>query len=390
MTRTIDTLSDVATTAAPVPPCAVYDADTITKQVQRLRAYLRRSYENSRIHYAVKACYLRPVVRHIVSLGCGLEIMSPIEHRIAACFAVTGPNVVWNGPALDEPTLRGAVDRHERINVDSVAMFNVIQRLAAPRGAPIAVGLRLNLTGHGKLGITPDLAEPLLRSSRVSVVGFHIHDGTRSRGPAHWVGQRQDLLELLAGWEQRHGIVIQYIDVGGGLEPGHEPHVYLDGCLSSIGRLHSEPQLLIEPGAYLVEEAGTALARVVSVKSIGSTRWAVTDLGSQYLVPLDRSNFHVDHGAAHEGDKRMSIAGPMCFEADVVAHDQVMDVQAGHVVRVSRCGAYTASMSSCFGAPPPCLYWQQQDRLQRIERVPDGDQLFFAMHGYGDSFDCKK
>jgi diaminopimelate decarboxylase len=383
MTRTIDQPKPGATDTVPAPPCAVYDLDVITTQVQRMRAYLDESIRGSQIFYALKACYLQPVVRHIVALGCGLEVMSPIEHRIAGRVGVTTRDIIWNGPALDEPTLRGAMQRGERINVDSIDLFHVVRRLAAALGAPIEVGLRLNLSGDGKLGITPDLAEPLLRSSQVRVVGFHIHHGARSRGTAHWIGQRRVLLEWLTRWEQQLGIEIRYVDVGGGFQPEHEPAAYLDPIIAAMGGLRSKPKLFVEPGAYFVEEAGIAWARVVAVKRVGKTRWALTDLGAQFLVPLDRSRYEIDQFPAGRGDRRVSIAGPMCFEADVIARDQLLDVTRGDVVRIRRCGAYTASMTSCFGAAPPCIYWRRHGRVVRVERDLDGDELFMNMHGYG-------
>ncbi len=385
MTRTIDQPITVSTDTAPAPPCAVYDADVITRQVRRMRAYLDRSIPSSQIFYALKACYLQPVVRHLVGLGCGLEIMSSMEQRIAACIGVTGKDVIWNGPALNEATLRAAVQRGERINVDSIDMFNVVRSLVAAHGAPIEVGLRLNVSGDGKLGITPDLAEALMQSSQVRVVGFQVHHGARSLGTDHWIGQRRDMLKWLAHWEQRLGIEIRYVDVGGGFQPEYEPGAYLDPIITAMGRLRSAPKLLVEPGAYFVEDAGTARARVVAVKSVGNTRWAVTDLGAQFLVPLDRSNFEVEQNPRGNGDGRMSIAGPMCFEADVIARDQLLDVTRGDVVRISRCGAYTASMTNCFGAAPPCVYWRHRGSVQRIERVIDGDELFMTMHGYRQS-----
>ena len=376
----------------PAVPFVVYDAETVTRQYRRLRDFLDRRYPDSGIFYALKACYLQPVVRHLVGLGCGLEITTSAEQRIAAQLRLTGRGVIWNGPALDEETLRGAIGRGELINVDSAAIFTVCERIAREQDLEVAVGLRLNLGGGGKLGITPALAEPLLKSPRVKVTGFHIHHGAFNGDPSQWVRQRLDLLEVLGHWLPRFDVGIDYVDLGGGLLPHPEPELYLEPIIENVSRIawpgRSRPRLLIEPGAYLVEEAGIAFTRVVAMKTVGPERWAITDLGSNFLIRLDRSDFRVSCAGRNDGEDRVSVGGNLCLEADVIARRQALAVTSGDVLKISRCGAYTSSMATCFATAPPEMYWRERGALERIGLAVERDDRFLRMHGWEAPVPC--
>ena len=163
---------------------------------------------------------------------------------------------------------------------------------------------------------------------------------------------------------------------------GEPPEVSLAPLLTNLEKLKSSPELHLEPGAYLVEEAGTAYSRVVATKTVGSAHWALLDVGANFLVPLERAHFSVTKDDDVRQDLAVHFGGPFCFEADVIAKDQLVAVAPGNIVKISRCGAYTASMSSCFFSAPPPVFWLEHGHYVALRRQPSTQASFLLYHGY--------
>ncbi len=365
-------------------PEVVYDAAVLRRQVQRLRRYLDRAYPDSHVFYALKACYLAPVVRRLVDLGCGLEIMSSGERAVAAALGVEGERIVWNGPALDVTTLERIVDRGEWVNVDSRSVFDRLVHIARARGRTVEAGVRLNLSGEGKLGVAPDEIGACLDEPSVSIVGVHFHHGAAGHDVDDWVDGRLRMLDVAMRWEREAGVTLRYVDLGGGLQARIELGEQLDPIIERLWDLRSVPRLFVEPGAFLVGPAATATTRVVTIKTVGGRRWAITDLGASFLVPLDRARFEVESARQNEPGS-VSVAGPFCYEADVIARDRSLDIQEGDRLTIHDCGAYTASMMSGFGAVPPRLRWRS---VRGVEPIGAADPARHWMAAQGYEPDC--
>jgi diaminopimelate decarboxylase len=367
----------------PKTPCVIYDAASVVRRYELLRSYLDAAYPRSRIFYALKACYVPLVVERLIHLGCGLEISSPSEQQIAMRFGLSGGQIVWNGPGLDEVTLRGTVGREEIVNIDSPHVFQVLSRIAQERGQEVRAGLRLNITGQGKLGVDPALAESLLQdSSRVRIVGFHFHPANGLKNPAEAQEQRYRFLDVLAGWERTLGVNPEFVNLGGGFAIGEAPPVLLDSLVERVFALKSRPELFLEPGAYLVADAATAYASVVALKTVAGACWAILDIGANFLVPLQRAGFTVQGTTPVPALGRVSFGGPLCYEADVIALEQRVGVCHGDIVKIERCGAYTASLCSNFASSPPPIYWKDGDSIVEVAHHSETYHDFLEFHGY--------
>ena len=366
-------------------PCLIYNADTIVSQHQRLRAFLDAAYPDTKIFYAAKACYCPPVVERLINLGCGLELLSRDEHSIASELGVHGRSIVWNGCALTDDVLLGAVSRGEWLNVDSPDLFYRVDKIATDQGVVPEVGVRLNVDGEGKLGMEyRDVLDLIHSGASTRIVGLHFHESPRSLDDVDGLlEKRLRFVELAGHLEREEGLTFRYIDMGGGLLSDVPLDTQLVKIVNAIKALRSEPTLFLEPGAYFVEEAGNVLTRVMATKQIGTRKWATVDIGMNVLVPLNRARFAVRNAQDSEAPKeRINIAGAFGVSADVVARDQDVAARVGAVLRVDRCGAYTESMMSCLITTPPTVYWYAEGHYQAIIRSADPDKLFLSYHGY--------
>ncbi len=366
-------------------PCLVYSADAIVKQYASLHAFLDVAYPNTQIFYAAKACYCPPVIELLMNLGCGLELLSRDEHRIASALGVTGSSIVWNGCALGDDILLGAISRGERLNIDSPSQFFKLNRIAASHRIIPEVGLRINVDGTGKLGMEyADVVDLIRSGSAARIIGLHFHESPKSAGDADNVlARRLEFLEIAHRLEKEEDLTLEYVDVGGGLLADLAVGQQLSKVTKAMKALRSEPALFLEPGAYFVETAGTALTRVVATKCIGNTKWATVDIGMNVLVPLNRARFTVSGGRTSSGPATpINIAGAFGVTSDVVALNQNVSVEEGDVLRVERCGAYTESMRSCMITEPPPIYWHTNGRYERVTGGQAVGSLFLDYHGY--------
>jgi diaminopimelate decarboxylase len=372
-------------------PCLIYRADEVRRQYGRLRAFLDNVYPDSRIFYAMKACYCPPVVRLLVDLGCGLELMSESEHRIAADLNVSGTSCIWNGCSLSDEAMRRAVVGGEFVNVDSLDMYENLNRIAEETGRTLAVGLRLNITGSGKLGMSLEEAKHILkiRYPRTPCKGFHFHDSPRRVENLGLLNEaRRNFIAAVKGLEDKFGLHLKYVDLGGGLLYDAPLEEQLMDSVQAVQGLGSKPQLFVEPGAFLVEDAGIALTRVTAVKTIGGRKWALVDIGANVMIPLERARFEVENPDSSDVvGEAVNIGGAFGMSADVVAVDQRIPVQRGSPLVIRRCGAYTASMSSCYISAPPPIFWDDGGTLQRLGPLVSAGDRFMEYHGYGKA-DC--
>lgn len=370
-------------------PCIIYEESSLRDRYESLTTFLDSQYPNYHLLYALKACYVPPVVTTLIQLGCGVEVMSLNErlllNQLSLSDIAKSTVVVWNGPSLNAESLQFAIEKGEHINVDSPHIFNAIEQLCDTLQTSVCVSLRINVSGGGRLGMDPNDAEKLLQSSSklVSIEGFHIHYGPMSVIGQMWVDARLAFLDLLHRWEQKFGITVRRVNFGGGLPSPENLSETITPLIARLSSLRAIPILYLEPGAFLVEQAGTAFARVIAVKHLAETNWASLDIGGNILIPLQRTKLAVDFTEMDKAEGLLNFGGALCYEADIIGSISGYRVEPGQIIRVKRAGAYTTSMASCFGSTPPPIYWRDHSgALQKIERIIEGKKLFIGYHGY--------
>ncbi len=359
-------------------PVWVYDAATIRARIAALRSFdtIRFAQKaNSNIHLL---CLMREegVKVDAVSLG-------EIERAYAAGYTVD--DIVFTADLLDRATLaRVAADR-VTVNAGSIDMLH--QLGAVSPGHP--VWLRINPgfghghsnktnTGgeHSKHGIWhTDLAEALtaIRQHGLKLVGLHMHIGS---GVDY--GHLQQVCAAMVDLVARADTALEAISAGGGLsipyragEPSIDTaHYYSlwDAARRQIAeRLGRPVHLEIEPGRYLVAEAGVLLTEVRATKQMGSKHFVLVDAGFNELMrPAMYGSHHgielLTNDAALRPTQATVLAGPLCESGDVftqgeggvVLTRELPSARVGDLVVLHDTGAYGASMSSNYNTRPYC------------------------------------
>ena len=191
------------------------------------------------------------------------------------------------------------------------------------------------------------------------VIGLHAHTGSGNFDVPTWV----ETATILAGVAARLGGV-RTLDLGGGLgvpdRAGRSPLdlAVLDAALTSFAVEHPGFELWLEPGRFVVAEAGVLLARVTQVKGKGAVRYLGVATGMNSLIRPALYGAHHEivnlTRLAQPGEHVFTVVGPICESGDVLGHDRLLPAtREGDVLLIANAGAYGRVMSSHYNLRAP-------------------------------------
>jgi diaminopimelate decarboxylase len=361
-------------------PTYVYDAATIEARVAELRAF-------DVVRYAQKANSNLAVLDLVRRSGALVDAVSAGEiHRaLAAGFAPSGdpPPIVYTADVFDRESLDVIAEYGIAVNCGSTDMVAQYGE-RAPGGA---VTLRVNPgfghghskktnTGgeHSKHGIWhEDLPRALEIAGRanVRVTGLHLHIGS---------GADLEHLALVAGAAERlAGVVgssLRTLSAGGGLPIPYRPgdvrpniagyfRIWDAARARAEAKLGSKLRLEIEPGRYIVAEAGYLVAEVRAVKQVASRTFVLLDAGFNALArPVMYGSFHpmslAPSDTAPRAEREVVVGGPLCESGDIFTQDEggvvrtqrLPEARVGDYVVIECAGAYGFAMASNYNSKP--------------------------------------
>jgi diaminopimelate decarboxylase len=356
-------------------PLFVYDAALIEERYQALISAF--TGVDLLVAYSVKANGNLAILDRLARLGAGADIVSGGELHRAMQAGIPGDRIVFAGVGKTVSELRSAVAaRIHGFHVESAGELRALEAVAAEMGIPARVGLRVNpdivspahhgytQTGHAetKFGIPVDQVLELYRwaasSPHMDIRGIDAHIGSGILDPAPY-GRVLDLLLEIAAQLASEGIELEYLDMGGGygVPQGDEAGMPVERLAELVVPRVREAGLglVVEPGRYIVAEAGTLLTTVLYVKRTGEKTFVVTDGGMTELIrPSLYAGFHrvePTSGTASGDEERVDVVGPICETGDFLALDRRMTVPSpGDVLAVRTAGAYGSSMASNYNS----------------------------------------
>ncbi len=362
--------SELLALAKTQAPCYVYDEGTLRSQVKALRCLT----SVDRIFYALKANDHPDVLRLFYEAGLGFECVSvhELEH-VRTLFPDLSPERLLFTPNFapaDE--YRRGFELGAFVTLDNLhpleawpELFQdraVLARFDPGRGDGHHRYVR-TAGAQSKFGMAPTQAERLQELAaqlRLRIVGLHAHVGSGILSPETWAETALFLAELA----EMYFPDVRYLDIGGGLgvpDRAGTPGLDLAAVETHLRRFkdtHPRFELWLEPGRFLVAEAGVLLARVTQVKEKGNMRYVGIETGMNSLIRPAL------YGAYHEivnltrleipATQTVDIVGPICETGDVLGHGRRLpDTREGDVLLIAQAGAYGAVMSSHYNRRPP-------------------------------------
>ena len=358
-------------------PFNVYSASAIRGRIDELRKALRGL--DAAICYAVKANSNLAILQLMAEAGVGADIVSAGELRRSLRAGIPAAHIVFSGVGktgneIDEALAAGI----GRFNVESEDELHLLQRLARARGVVANAAVRINpdvdaqthakiSTGRSgnKFGVGLDEARRWFTQStqlsHVRLDGLHVHIGSQILD----VEPFRLAFECVARfWRElvAAGHTIASIDVGGGLGvcycEGHDqplrPAAYVETLRYALRDF--DGRILLEPGRWLVAEAGVLLTRVIRVKHGAQRRFLVLDAAMNDLQrPSLYDAWHdiVPVSGATWPLVEYDIVGPVCETGDTFARARTMpECVSGDLLMIRTTGAYGASMASTYNSRP--------------------------------------
>jgi diaminopimelate decarboxylase len=357
-------------------PAYVYSAAVVRERYTRLDGVL--SGLAHRVHYTLKANSNAGILRVLRELGAGVDVVSGGELYRALRAGFAGKDIIFGGVGKSEAELRDALRAGVLlINAESEAEVRLLDRIAREMGVIAPVGLRVNpevtvdsshryiKTGEkgAKFGIPFDdvLAVGRLAASLpgVDLVGLDMHIGSQLFRLDAYLDGTERLIGLLEQLRSEGVSTIRYLDIGGGLGVSYESEEAPDvERFASSLRARVGPTgltLLLEPGRFIVGNAGMLLTRVLYRKHSGGRDFLITDAGMTELIrPSHYDAFHRIEAVVPRGGRiTADVVGPVCESGDFLALDRSMDdAEPGDLLAVHDVGAYGYVMASNYNTRP--------------------------------------
>jgi diaminopimelate decarboxylase len=369
-------------------PVYVYSANTIRDRYERLDAML--GLVPHRVHYTLKANSSRGILELLRVLGAGVDVVSGGELQRALGAGFAPADIIFGGVGKTEREIAEALDADVLlINAESESEVDSIDRLARERGIRARVSLRVNpeITldaphdyiktggkGH-KFGIPHDevihVAEHAAGLPNVELVGLDMHLGSQlSRIDPYREGTKR--LASICSELQRQGIrSLRYLDIGGGLgvrydtEQPPDLRRFAELVLPTV--VETGLHLIMEPGRFIVGNAGALVSTALYRKRSGGKNYVVADAGmTELLRPSHYGAYHrILAMREHAETTVVDVVGPVCESGDFLALDREFDdIQPGEALVVCDVGAYGYVMASNYNS-----------RLRPAEVLVDGDRF---------------
>jgi diaminopimelate decarboxylase len=340
--------------------------------------------------FAVKSNGNLAILKHVAKAGNGFDIVSGGELEMLRTIGVRGDRIVFSGVGKKREEIRDALQYRSTANRKSsrdrrgILLFNIeseselevlleeASRTVARGGALPGVSIRVNpdvqAGGHPhistgrhehKFGLTWEEARRLYLahadSHWICWQGLSVHIGSQivSLDPF------RQALQRLASYFcdlRSHGILLKYLDFGGGLgvrytnEKPPPREAYARMVAQILEPLHTH--LLLEPGRTIIGPAGVLLTRVLYVKESRGKTFVVVDAGMNDLMrPVLYGAVHpitrVTRGRDRGGRQRVDVVGPVCETGDCFLRNWPLGrVEPGDVLAIWVGGAYAMSQSS--------------------------------------------
>ena len=350
-------LLELATEAT---PRYVYHLPTVRKQARELKSLTAVD----RLHYAVKANTHPAILRALVAEGFAFECVSPGELDAVAAIVPEATPLLFTPNFAPRGDYVHALGTRATVTLDALHPLEHWGELFRGREIMLRVDLGRGLGHHekvrtggsgSKFGVPLDQLPTFLQLAEahgVIVRGLHAHLGSGVLDAGHW----GEVYVQLASLAERIGSVA-FLNIGGGLGvPSHPGELRLDvteldRVLREVKAAYPQYQLWMEPGRYLVADAGVLLARATQQKGKGAYRYLGIDTGMNSLIrPALYDAWHEIVNLTRLDEPATAlyqVVGPICESGDVLGTDRRLpEAQEGDVILIAQSGAYGKVMSS--------------------------------------------
>jgi diaminopimelate decarboxylase len=371
-------------------PLHIMDEEVMRSKCRELKASLLKHYPKVFVAYASKAFCTLAMCRLVDEEGLGLDVCSQGELFTALEAGTQPENILFHGncktPQEIEMGVRVGAGRFIIDNLHELDLLSEISRKFRRR-THVQIRLNPGVEAHTHdyiktglidskfgLGVADGEAmkavERVLASEYLLLEGVHCHIGSQILNVEPFVLAAQVIMDFAGDVKEKFGYGLREVNLGGGFGVRYKSTdtlLDLDEYSRKVSQVVREschverldlPCIMVEPGRYIVGEAGTTLYTVGAVKDIpGIRKYIMVDGGMSEnpRVSLYQAEYEtiVANRALEEPAETVSIAGKHCEEGDMLVFDAKLPrIKPGDLLALLTTGAYHYSMASNYNRYP--------------------------------------
>lgn len=361
-------------------PTYVYSASHIRGQYEKLRSTMEKVLPAGRqplLCYACKANSNLAVLKVLQNMGCGLEIVSEGELLRGLKAGFDPQRIVSTGVGKQKGEIKALLEAGvHQLNVESLPELEMIGTVAAETGKTANIVFRLNPNVHGgghdkistgrkhdKFGLGPEKIlegfERAIALDNVNALGLSVHIGSQVFTVESFKAAFEKLPEIVKSLRDV-GHDISRLDIGGGfpIQYRDEKLLDLDAYAEWVRDIivPLETEIIMEPGRYMVGNAGVLLTEVLYLKETTERKFLVVDAAMNDLIRP--SLYEAWHGIEPVENRNApetvyDVVGPVCESADIFAKDRDLpEMKQGDLAVIKSTGAYGFCMASNYNTRP--------------------------------------
>jgi len=377
-------------------PLYVYSAGHMAARLRMFQAAFRSVPHL--VCYAVKANSTLAILELFARGGAGFDVVSGGElERVLAADLGGAARTVFSGVGktaveMDSALRAGIL----QFNVESEGELELLAERAARLRKRARIALRVNpdvfaethpyiSTGmrEHKFGIDIRQARAVYRRAGkyLEPSGVGVHIGSQIQSPEPFGAAAERVAKLVTEL-RRDGHAIRYVDAGGGLGVEYRAEKPFDAeeqvrryaaALIPVVQALGGVTLLLEPGRFLVAQAGALLTRVLYVKKNGTKNFVIVDAAMNDLIrpALYQAHHEIVPVLPRRGERTMmaDVVGPVCETGDFFARDRDLPpVKPGDLLAILDAGAYGMSLASNYNSRPRAAEVLVEGRRARLIR----------------------
>ena len=365
-------------------PAFIYSSEVIRNNYA---LYSNQKREDDLICYAVKANSNLNIIKMLVDIGSGFDVVSGNELKKCLLAGADKNKIVFSGVAKSEEEITHAIENEIlSINIESINEYKRIEKISSSLNKKVKCALRVNpdITigshkyietgaksskfGLGKKDVN-EVSELALKSENIELTTIACHIGSQI-SDENLILQSLDYIFVIAEELKKQGHEISCLDIGGGLgikyhnEKKGDPALLIKEIKRRLNGTNYK--FILEPGRSIIGNAGILISKVEYIKEAGDKKFAIVDTGMNDLIRP--SLYEAWHGVMELENRKVKsekydIAGPVCETGDVLATDRELRILPNDIIALMDVGAYGSVMSSNYNS-----------RLKPVEILVTGDK----------------
>ena len=365
-------------------PAFIYSSEVIRNNYA---LYSNQKRADDLICYAVKANSNLNILKMLVDIGSGFDVVSGNELKKCLLAGADKNKIVFSGVAKSEEEITHAIENEIlSINIESINEYKRIEKISSTLNKKVKCALRVNpdITigshkyietgaksskfGLGKKDVN-EVSELALKSENIELTTIACHIGSQI-SDENLILQSLDYIFVIAEELKKQGHEISCLDIGGGLgikyhnEKKGDPALLIKEIKRRLNGTNYK--FILEPGRSIIGNAGILISKVEYIKKAGDKKFAIVDTGMNDLIRP--SLYEAWHGVMELENRKVKsekydIAGPVCETGDVLATDRELRILPNDIIALMDVGAYGSVMSSNYNS-----------RLKPVEILVTGDK----------------